>query len=153
MYIVILFCQSVTPLYLKQLRLGVTNNGSKFSTAVQCRSTLVHYTNSDTCVAGSAATRTRVYGIRRWVAAHRYMWLSLECPVSVHRTNDCRSELPEALKLVSECRLHVSSGDGSFQIRFWRILSVSPPPCLAYTVLGRSLGHSRLRLMSLPVSY
>ena len=124
---------------------------TKFSTAVQCGSTLVRYTNSDTCVTGSAATGTRVSGVLCTehggvsccppiyvsvtgmlgpVAAHRYMSVSLECSaqlrrVSVHRTNDCRCELQEAPKLVSECRLHVLSGDGSFQIRFWRVLSQS----------------------------
>lgn len=55
-------CYSVLPVG-GTVRLCVTNNGSKFSTAVQCRSTLVRHTNSDTCVAGSAATGTRVSSV------------------------------------------------------------------------------------------
>ena len=61
--IVIQFCQLVAQLCRQQLRLCATNNGSKLSAAVQCGSTLLRYTNSDTCVAGSAATGTRVPGV------------------------------------------------------------------------------------------
>jgi hypothetical protein len=123
MFIVIQFRQLVAPLCLKQLPLCVTNNGAKFSTAVQCRSTLVRYT----CVAGSAATGTRVSGVL--CTEHGIVSCWNARPVcGVYRCTEQPTvtvNLRKAHKLVSERRLHVSSGDGSFQIRFWRVLSGS----------------------------
>ena len=84
---------------------------TKFSTAVQCGSTLVRYTNSDTCVTGSAATGTRVSGVLCTehggvsccppiyvsvtgmlgpVAAHRYTSVSLECSAQLLPTDTCQ---------------------------------------------------------------
>ena len=97
-----------------------------------------------------------------WVAAHRYMAVSLEClaqlrRVSIHTTIACRSELGG----VAQTSVKSAGFTSRLEIGHSRYVcggfcvcqSVSPPPCQAYTVSVRFFGHSLLRLMSLPVRY